>query len=368
MKVLQTGHGELRLPAFLPDGTRGVVRTLDSVDLAACGVMGVMVNTLHLSSHPGISLVSSLGGIHRFMGWDGPVAADSGGFQVFSLVAEDPGGGRISSRGFTYRLGRKQKRRVLTPEKCIQKQFRMGADLMFCLDHCTHPDEPEAAQVESVEHTIEWARRCKAEYDRQVEKGALGGKRPLLYGIVQGGENPDLRKRCADALLEIGFDGYGYGGWPINLEGVLVDGVGYVAELIPEALSKHALGIGKPENLVEAFGMGYDTFDCAIPTRDARQKRLYVLNDAPETSDLGGRAFYRYLYIGDERYARDRLPIDERCDCLFCRRYTRAYLHHLFEVNDASAHRLATIHNLKFYGNLMDRLRALNRPGKGLPL
>ena len=358
-RALQTGHGALRLPAFLPDATRGVVRAVDSTDLVSCGVGGLMVNALHLSSHPGTSLIASARGIHRFMGWDGPVASDSGGFQVLSLIAASSGMGNISSRGFAYRLGRGQKKRMLTPEKCIQKQFQIGADLMFCLDHCTHPGEDRAAQAASVAHTVEWARQCRAAFDRRMEQGAQEEPRPLLFGVVQGGEDRALRRECAESLLEIGFDGYGYGGWPIDAEGGLVDGVGYVAELIPEEFPRHGLGIGKPENLLRAFELGYDTFDCAIPTRDARRKRLYLLNSGLEAVGRGSEGFYRYLYIGDERYARDRKPVDERCDCLCCRRYSRAYLHHLFGVDNASAYRLATIHNLKFYMNLMGRLQAL---------
>ena len=315
-----------------------------------------MVNTLHLTESPGTSLVSRLGGIHTFMGWNRPVAADSGGFQVFSLLAESPNSGSITRKGFTYRQGKKK--RSLTPEKCIQKQVMIGADILFCLDHCTHPDEPEDAQIQSVDHTIEWARKCKAEYTRLMDQGTTGERKPLLYGIVQGGENIDLRRRCAEALLEIGFDGYGYGGWPINTEGGLVDAVGYVAELVPEHLPKHALGIGSPANVVRGFELGYDTFDCVLPTRDARHKRLYTFTETP----IGPHGdFYRYLYIEDERYARDPGPLDETCNCLCCKRYTRAYLHHLFQINDSAAYRLATIHNLSFYSRLIHHLRS-SRP------
>ncbi|MCZ6631827.1 MAG: tRNA guanosine(34) transglycosylase Tgt [bacterium] len=349
---MKTAHGRLPLPAFLPDGTRGVVRTLDAEDLSRCGVSGLMVNALHLSTHPGTSLVKSVGGIHAFMGWDGPVMSDSGGFQVYSLIAENPKSGRISKDGFLYRMG--QKKQVLTPEKCIQKQFQIGADVLFCLDHCTHPDEEEEVQDASVAHTIDWARRCKTAFEQHLDRREGDGPRPLLFAVVQGGRSPALRKRCAESLLEIGFDGYGYGGWPVDSDGGLVDEVGLVAELIPDGVPRHALGIGKPENLVRGFQLGYDTFDCTIPTRDARHKRLYVFNDVLG-GDLGPD-FYRYLYIDDERYARDRAPLDETCDCLCCGRYSRAYLHHLFQVNDGLAFRLATVHNLRFYARLMAHL------------
>ena len=352
--ALETGHGRLQLPAFLPDGTRGVVRTLDARDLEACGMGGVMVNTLHLSSRPGTTLIGALGGIHRFMGWNRPVASDSGGFQVFSLVVESPGAGQVSRKGFSYRLGKGHKRQVLTPEKCIQKQFQVRADVMFCLDHCTHPEADRTAQQESVDHTVDWARRCKAAFETRREQT---GSRPLLFGVVQGGEDRDLRQRCAEELLAIGFDGYGYGGWPIDSDGGLVDAVGWVRELIPDAFPLHGLGIGKPENLLAAFNLGYDTFDCTLPTRDARQKRLYVFTEPPAGVTASSTSFYRYLYIEDERFARDSEPVDETCDCLCCGRYSRGYLHHLFRVNDALALRLATMHNLRFYSRLVGQLK-----------
>jgi queuine tRNA-ribosyltransferase len=360
VKSLHTAHGDLALPAFLPDATRAVVRTLDASDLAACGVEGVMVNALHLSSRPGTSLITSLGGVHRLMGWSGPVFSDSGGFQVYSLVAASPKAGGISERGVTYRLEGGEKR-LLTPEKCVQRQFQIGADVMFCLDHCTHPDDRGEAQRESVEHTVAWARRCKEAFVRRLEERPPEGRPPLLFAVVQGGRDRDLRRACAERLLEMGFDGYGFGGWPIDEEGGIEEAVGYVAELIPEGVPRHALGIGKPENLLRAFRTGYDLFDCALPTRDARRKRLYVFNGGPGEVPLKGDAFYHYLYIEDERYARDSRPLDEGCGCLCCRRYSRAYLRHLFEIDDALAHRLATMHNLTFYCAMMRRLREERR-------
>ena len=357
MKVLPTAHGELRLPAFLPDATRGVVRALDASDVAACGVQGLMVNALHLSSHPGTSVISALGGIHRFAAWDGPIASDSGGFQVFSLLERSPDLGSISDRGFTYRLDRGASRKTLTPEKCIQKQFQLGADIMFCLDHCTHPAQPSDVQRESVEHTVEWARRCREEFDRRAQASAGDERRPLLFAVIQGGDDPDRRHACAERLLEIGFDGYGFGGWPIDRAGGLVEMVEQVAGLVPEGIPKHALGVGKPENVVRGAGMGYDLFDCTIPTRDARHKRLYVFTDKPENVDLRADAFYRNLYMSDEKHTRDPRPLDENCDCLCCQSYSRAHLRHLFAVRDSAAYRLATIHNLRFYAQLMARLR-----------
>jgi len=355
MKVLATAHGDLPLPAFLPDATRGVLRLLDTEDVRRCGMDAVMVNTLHLSSHPGGSVVRRLGGIHRFMDWDGPVASDSGGFQVLSLITQSESLGSLSDRGFTYRLARGQAKKTLTPEKCIRLQLRLGADLLFCLDECTHPGSDRERQCASVERTVRWARECKAAFTRGL--GKRGGEPPRLFAVVQGGNDPDLRRECAERLVGMSFDGYGFGGWPIDEQGRLVEMVEFVAGLLPAEAPKHALGIGKPENVVRCVDLGYDLFDCTIPTRDARHGRLYVFNGPPDTLNLRGD-FYHCHYAEDDKHRRDNNPVDETCECLACRRYSRAYLRHLFAIHEPLAGRLATIHNLTFYARLMERLRA----------
>lgn len=357
MRTLPTTNGNLELPAFLPDATRAVVRTLGTADLAACGVDGVMVNALHLSSHPGSTVIAALGGIHRFMGWTRPIASDSGGYQVFSLIRESVNLGSVSRDGFSYQSAKGQKRQKLTPEKAIHKQFQIGADIMFCLDHCTHPSEAPAVQQESVEHTVEWARRCRAEFDRRATRLENAGTRPLLFAVVQGGNDPQLRRICAERLIEIGFDGYGFGGWPVDRDGALVEMVEHLAGLLPGTPPKHALGIGKPENVVRGFRLGYDLFDCTLPTRDARHQRLYVFDEGWEQSNLEDDSFYHYLYLQDDRHRRDPAPVDEHCDCPCCQGYSRAYLHHLSAIRDPLGHRLATAHNLRFYTRLMARLR-----------
>ena len=359
-RALRTNHGKLSFPAFVPDATRAVVRSVDSLDIAAVGVPGLMVNTFHLSTRPGISVLASNGGIHSFMGWRGPVASDSGGFQVFSLLSENPALGSVTDRGFVYRAAKGGERQTLTPEKCVERQFRMGSDIMFCLDYCTHPDAPAHVQLESVRLTLEWARRCKDTFLRQVDQRGLGeGDRPLLFAVVQGGNGRELRRACADRLVEMGFDGYGYGGWPIGDDGQLVDAVGMAAELTPVGVPKHALGIGKPESVVRAAAMGYTTFDAVIPTRDARHKRLYIACDNFASLNWQAEGFYEHIYIQDSRYIRDARPLDASCDCPCCRNYSRAYLHHLFAIGDALALRLATLHNLRFYTRLMERLRGM---------
>ena len=176
--------------------------------------------------------------------------------------------------------------------------------------------------------------------------------------MIQGGANPELRRQCAEQLLEIGFDGYGYGGWPVDEEGRASEMVALTASLVPSHLPKFGLGIGKPHNLAQAFRAGYRLFDCVLPTRDARRKRLYVFDGDPSRVALDGDGFYRHLYMQDEKHAGDQEPVEDGCDCLCCRRYSRAYLHHLFNADEGVAARLATIHNLRFYSRLIARLRA----------
>jgi queuine tRNA-ribosyltransferase len=344
----------LRLPAFLPDATRGVVRSLDATDLVACGVEGLVVNALHLSVRPGAGVISALGGIHQFINWRGPVLSDSGGFQVFSLLAEPRRPASVTGKGFHYRLRRGGRKKVLTPEKCIRKQVQMGADIVVCLDHCTHPDAPPQEQRASVENTVRWARACRQEFDRLCGRAA---GRPLLFAVIQGGNDPGLRRECAERLFEIGFDGYGYGGWPIGSDGQLVESVVLVAELIPAGCPKWALGIGAPRHVVECARLGYGLFDCTLPTRDARHGRLYVFQEPPGRAPLGDKRAYGRLYPRDRKHARAGQPVDGTCDCLCCANYSLGYLHHLFRVGDSLAHRLATIHNLRFYARLMDCLR-----------
>lgn len=341
---MNTLHGPLELPAFLPDATRAVVRAVDSTDLIACGMRGIVVNTFHLQSHPGFGAIESQGGVHEFMKWPGVVMSDSGGFQILSLADST-----ATKKGARFRLTKGGDARLLTPEKCIRLQFKAGADVLVCLDYCTHPDAPADEQRRSVDLTIQWAKSCREEFDRLVEQTE---RRPLLFAVVQGGSDATLRRECAERLLEIGFDGFGFGGWPIREGGRLQEMVQFVAELIPARFPKWGLGIGKPDVLAEAFRHGYTVFDCTIPTRDARHQRLYVRSDEEVCATL---------HIQNKRYARDQEPIDAGCDCLCCRQYSRAYVHHLFRIRDALALRLATIHNLRFYARLMERLRASGR-------
>jgi len=349
-ETLATNHGTVRLPAFLPDATRAVVRSVDAEDLRRVGIQALTASTFHLAHRPGLGAVRAVGRLHAFMGWDGPILTDSGGFQVYSLLAESGKLGSITKKGFHYRLEPGADRTTLTPARCVQTQLALGADAAVCLDHCTHPSAPPDEQRRSVENTLRWARRCREEFDRLT---ADREDKPRLLAVVQGGADPDLRKRCAEELLGVGFDGYGFGGWPVDDEGALSEMVPLVADILRGRGLLWGLGIGKPEHIAAAAACGYDLFDCVLPTRDARHRRLYVWRDAP----AGGERFYDRLYIQDARHRRDPSPVDATCDCPCCRTYSRAYLHHLFHIGDGLAARLATLHNLRFYTRIMESLR-----------
>lgn len=348
MATLALPHGALPLPTFLPDATLGVVRAVDSADVANCGICGLVMNTFHLMQNPGSSTVQALGGLHRMSGWEGPIVTDSGGFQAYSLIRENARYGTITEDGFTIRPEGSDRKLQLTPEKCVQLQVAYGADVVMCLDQCTHVDDGPEVQAAAVRRTIAWARRCRAEFDRLMAQKRLPAEdRPRLFAVVQGGALPDLRAECAAALLAIGFDGYGYGGWPLDAEGQLVDDMLRLTRaLIPPEFPMHALGVGHPESIAACAGFGYGVFDSALPTRDARRGRLYMRKDSR----------FRYLYITDDKYIKAAEPVEAECDCLTCTRYSRGYLRHLYRANEAAFQRLATIHNLRFMARWMGRL------------
>ncbi|MBU0495481.1 MAG: queuine tRNA-ribosyltransferase family protein [Chloroflexi bacterium] len=356
---LATGHGPLQLPAYFPDATRGVVRSVDSPDLVGCGVRGLVVNTLHLSHNPGVGLIKAAGGIHRFMGWDRPIASDSGGFQLLSMIRSNPRYGTISDRGIHFiDTDRGNQRTLFTPERSIRIQFDLGADLMVCLDDCPRPDASPVENAATVDRTIAWAARCRAEYDRLLTaRGHQFTVRPLLFAVVQGGYDPDQRARCAEGLLPLGFDGYGFGGWPLRPDGTLADDIlALTASLTPDDRPRFALGLGKPENILRCHRLGWQIFDCVLPTRDARHGRLYVWNE-PTPNPLAPD-FYHLTYVRDAKHKRQNRPISSGCDCHTCQHFSLGYLHHLFDIGDPLAMRLASIHNLRFYTRLLEQIAA----------
>jgi queuine tRNA-ribosyltransferase len=277
-----------------------------------------------------------------------------------SMIRENPRYGTISQRGIHFvDLDGSRERTLFTPERSIRLQFDLGADLMICLDDCPSPAATRPEVEAAVARTIQWAGRCRAEFDRLLaSRGKKDDRpRPLLLGVIQGGYDPELRRRCAEGLRPLGLDGYGFGGWPLTPAGELAaDMLALTAELVPDAL-RFALGTGSPEHIVACYRMGWRIFDCVLPTRDARHQRLYVWNaERLDQVDLGSPGFYRFVYAGDKKHTRHKGPISLACDCPCCQDYTLGYLHHLFDIGDALALRLATLHNLRFYTQLLERL------------
>ncbi len=357
MRTLETPSGPVRLPAFFPDATYGAIRAGSFEDVDAAGLMGCEMNSYHLMTKPGAKLVKSLGGLHGFTGYGGAILTDSGGFQLYSLIRENPEYGEIRDKEIIFRPDLGWEKLTYTPEKCIQVQFQYGSDIMMALDMCTHPDDPIEVQRRSVELTVKWGARCRAEFDKLA--GKLD-KKPLLFGIVQGGSDPALRMECGRRLEEIGFDGYGFGGWPLDTSGAFrLDILKMAADAMPDRKLKYAMGLGRPEEIAALVDIGYGLFDCVIPTREARHQRLYTWvpgMDTPQGVRQKDGKFYKFLYIMDEEHRREEGSVDPACDCALCRKHSRAYLHHLFKVGDPSALRLATAHNLRFYGRLMELL------------
>jgi queuine tRNA-ribosyltransferase len=349
---LTTRRGSLPLPAFVPDATRAAVRSVPTSMLPAAGVEALLVSTAHLATQPGTSVVSSLGGVHEFMGFNGPIVSDSGGFQVFSLLSSGQGLASVSDAGLSYRFSPKQRHRQLTPESCVETQLRLGADIIYCLDYCTHPSAPAAEQDRSVGLTLRWAARCRAAFDR-LTADVPAGRRPLLFAVVQGGADAARRAHCAQELAAIGFDGYGFGGYPV-VDGRLVDEVAQVAELAPPGAPLHGLGIGTPDSLVAAWRAGYGIFDCTLPTRNGRRGVVYTELDR---GALGERGFYRVARLGDEKWVRRRAPVDPDCDCQMCA-LPAGYVAHLFRLEESLAGTLASLHNLRFYSRLTQALRS----------
>ena len=349
---LKVKGNEYDLPIYLPDATRGFVKGLDSKDLKESGVRGAVVNTYHLAEKG----LSRFEGIKKFMNFNGLVVSDSGGWQVFSLIHRRQGDGRIADDGVIFEKGQK----IFTPQDSIRAQFEIGSDILICLDDFTSPSSTSKEIKESVDRTILWAKMCKDEYSKIIKEQNLSGEtRPLLFSVIQGHFDKDLRTYCAEKLIEIGFDGYGFGGYPINEEGNLdLEISKFVAELIPDNAFKFALGIGRPWDIAQLYEYGWEIFDCTIPTRDARHNRLYAFKDDPSknVAKLKYKDFYEYVYINKSIFENDTSPISPHCECPVCLNYSKAYIHHLNKSGDLLFYRLATIHNLWIYNKLISCL------------
>ena len=360
-RSLQVRDKKIEMPVYMPDATYGYVRSLISQDLRKVGLPALMMNAFHLMQKPGSTTIQALGGLHKMADWQGLIMTDSGGFQAYSLIRQNSRYGSLTGKGILFRPENSNRKINLTPEKSIQLQFGYGSDVLICLDDCTHINSSYEEQRLSVERTIDWAKRAKQAYLQQLAtRNTNPQERPLIFGVIQGGAEPDLRKKCAEALLEIGFDGFGFGGWPLDDDSNLITEVlELVRSYVPIEFPIHALGIGHPESIVTAFNIGYEMFDSAFPTRDARHARLYTREIDRITPDTPP-GWLKFKYINTETYFRDPNPIEAGCDCPTCQQYSLGYLYHLYRMRDAAYFRLATMHNLRFMTRLIEDLRSAN--------
>lgn len=351
------------LPVFCPDATRGVIKGCSSHDIKNVGIEGLVVNTYHLLVGLGIEVLNEVGGIKSFMNWDGFVISDSGGWQIFSLIQKNANLGYIDDDGVVFvsnYKGSNVKYRI-TPEECIRIQFAINSDIMICLDHFT-PQNPSLYDLElSVRHTVDWAARCKEEFDKLCKQKKFGqNNKPLLFCVLQGGRNRKWVEKCAEGLRELDFDGWGLGGWLFDENKNLdLDICRFYLSCMEKEKPKYALGVGDPRSVSDLALMGFDIFDCVLPTRDARHKRMYAFKKSPQNIKFEVDKNWYYTYqINKSKYEKDLLPLDEFCSCYTCQNYSRAYIRYLFDIKDTLAYRLATIHNLSFYQQLFNSLRA----------
>ena len=340
---LTLAHGIVDTPAFMPVGTYGTVKAMTPQEITEVGAQILLGNAFHLWLRPGLDVIAAHGGLHRFMGWSGPILTDSGGFQVFSLDTLR----KISEEGVKFASPINGDRLFLTPEESMRIQHVLDSDIAMIFDECTpYPATPDAA-ADSMRLSLRWAERSRAEHERL-------GNTNTLFGIVQGGMYEDLRDESLAALTNIGFDGYAIGGLSVgepkeDMMRILT----HVAARLPQAAPHYLMGVGTPEDLVEAVSLGIDMFDCVMPTRNARNGWLFTR--------------YGDIKIKNARYKDDLGPLDESCGCTTCRNYSRAYLHHLHRTGEILGARLNTYHNLYYYQTLMRELRQAIASGDPRP-
>ena len=328
--VIHTPHGQIPTPVFAPVGTQATVKAVSPRELRELGASLILANTYHLFLRPGPDTVADLGGLHGFMGWDGPIMTDSGGFQVFSLAHLRA----VGMTGVTFRSHLDGSEHLFTPERVIGIQEKLGADIILCLDECPEPLDYDY-NVQALERTHHWAERCRAAHARRDQ---------ALFGIVQGGAFADLRRQSAEFITALDFPGYSIGGLSVGEPKELMhEMLEVTVPLLPADKPRHLLGIGSPEDFFEGVARGMDVFDCVLPTRVARNGAVFART---------GR-----LNIRNAQYADDPARIEEGCDCYACRHFSRSYLRHLIMAKEILGIRLATLHNLHFMLNLMREIR-----------
>lgn len=326
-----TAHGRVDTPVFMPVGTRGTVKGLTPSQLRDAGARILLGNTYHLALRPGADVVARQGGLHRFMSWDAPILTDSGGYQVFSL--EDLR--QLGDDGVRFRSHIDGQWLDLTPEIAIDIQEKLGADVIMCFDECPRSDAEESVLVDAVNRTTRWARRCKQAHQRSDQ---------ALFGIIQGGLNRELREQSARELIELDFPGYAIGGLSVGETPEMMMGVlDYTAPMLPIDKPRYLMGVGRPEDLVEAVARGIDMFDCVMPTRNGRNATAFT--------SMGRVKMRNACHAEDDR------PLDPACDCYTCATFSRSYLRHLFLVDEMLGPILLSLHNVAFYCGLMKKIR-----------
>ena len=333
--LVRLPRGEIRTPAFMPVGTAATVKAMMPESVRATGADILLGNTYHLMLRPGAERVARLGGLHRFMDWSRPILTDSGGFQVMSLSALR----KMSEEGVVFRSHIDGSEHRLTPERSIEIQRLLGSDIQMVLDECVALPASDAAVEKALALSTRWARRSKAAFGDQASEGRA------LFGIVQGGTNPALRRRSAAELIEIGFDGYAIGGLAVG-EGheAMIATLAETTPALPAQRPRYLMGVGKPRDLVEAVARGVDMFDCVLPTRSGRNGQAFVRTGT--------------LNLKNARHADDPSPLDPACSCPACTRFSRAYLHHLIRSGEILGAMLLTWHNLHYYQDLMAGMRS----------
>ncbi len=340
--VLETPHGQVPTPAFMPVGTQATVKGLVPDQIKATGARMILANTYHLALRPGAEVVAALGGLHRFMGWDGPILTDSGGFQAFSLAARST----ITDHAVTFRSHLDGSLFELSPERAATIQEQLGADVAMCLDHCPALPADKPGVAAAVERTIRWARRSQEVHSRADQS---------LFAIVQGGPHADLRLECAQALVAMGFEGYAIGGVSVGESREEVHAALEVTTpALPADRPRYLMGVGRPQDVLAAVARGVDMFDCVLPTRNGRNATCLTMTGP--------------VKLRNATHRMSPLPIEEGCDCLACRKHTRAYLRHLFLAKEMLGPILASIHNLRFLERLMERIRQAILEGRFVQL
>lgn len=335
--VLTTDRGDISTPVFMPIGTYGAVKTLSPEELMTAGASIILSNTYHLYLRPGMETIRQAGGLHRFMAWERPILTDSGGFQVFSLAKLR----KISNDGVVFKSSLDGSEHQMTPEISMEIQRTLGSDIIMAFDECPSGDSSKKDVETAVARTTKWARQCA---DYLAENPPLYGKASTFFPILQGGIYPDLRRRSAEELVPLADVGIAIGGLAVGEEkSAMFEILEMKDELLPEEKVCYLMGVGKPEDIVQAVEAGVDMFDCVIPTRNARNGQIFTWSGK--------------FNILNGRYKDDFSPVDESCPCYACRTFTRAYLRHLFKLNEILALRMASLHNVTFYLSLMERIR-----------